>query len=236
MFSNEVIYKAAHVVYSSEFADALERRGGNFGAGVEITGVVPALTPAEHEPIIRSILESIDKAIGAPLYEVFVAGGIVSEEDQEDALGDLLLGVQGHGVSIEDSYADAWEKGLAAVGAKDNLPYEEMTEYGDLANEKLDAAGYAPEPEDGEEPDPAYKPIIDTAYDWHGGQGSALYAFASTRMVQSESHRANTLDEIDAAIVDTERDDTREPGELPNLRRLRDAVANAKIGELFFYV
>ncbi len=233
-FSDAIIYRAAHVIYSSEFADALEHRGGNFPGGSEITGIVPAVTPAEHEPIIRPILAKIDKAIGAPLFDVFVAGGIIGEEEQYDALSDLLMGVRGHGVSIDDSYSEQWEKGLAACGAQDDLPYDEMIEYADLANAKLDAAGYPPEAED-EEPDPAYEPIIDTAYHWHGGQGAALYAFASTREVQSETHRANTLDEIDAAIVDTERDDTREPGELPKLRRLRDAVANAKLGEKFFY-
>lgn len=234
-FSDAVVYRAAHVIYASEFADALEHRGGNFHAGTEITGVVPALTPAEHEPIIRPLLANIDKAIGASLYDVFVAGGIVGEEEQYDALSDLLMGVRGHGVSIDDSYSEQWEKGLAACGAKDNLPYDEMIEYADLANEKLDAAGYPPESED-EEPDPAYEPIIDTAYHWHGGQGSALYAFASTRQVQSESHRANTLDEIDAGLAVLERDDKREPGDLPKLQRLRAAVVAAKIGELFFSV
>jgi hypothetical protein len=111
-----------------------------------------------------------------------------------------------------------------------------MTEYADLANEKLGVAGLAPEPEEGEEPDPAYEPIIDTAFSWHGGQGSALYAFASTRHIQSESHRANALDEIDADLVTLEVDDTREPGDLPKLRRLREAVAKVKIGEIIFSV
>ena len=44
--------------------------------------------------------------------------------------------------------------------------------------------------------DPAYEPIIATAFAWHGGQESALYAFASTREVQSEEHRAAVLEEI----------------------------------------
>ena len=62
---------------------------------------------------------------------------------------------------------------------------------------------------------------LPSAFSWHGGQGSALYAFASTRQVQSETHRANTLDEIDADLAKLEIDDTREPGDLPKLRRLR---------------
>jgi hypothetical protein len=236
MFSDQVIYRAAHVVYASEFADQVERRGGEFPPQSQLCAMVPTLTPAEHDPIIRPLLAKIDKALGVPLADIFAAGGIDGEEAQYDALSDLLMGVRGHGVSIEDSYADQWEKGLEATGAKDDLPYDEMTEYADLANEKLDVAGFAPEPEEGEEPDPAYEPIINTASCWHGGQGSALYAFASTQMVQSESHRANTLDEIDADLATLQNDDTREPGDLPKLQRLREAVAKVRIGEEIFYV
>ena len=63
-----------------------------------------------------------------------------------------------------------------------------------------------------------------------------MYAFASTRQVQSETHRANTLDEIDADLAKLEIDDTREPGDLPKLRRLRKAVQEAKIGENVFFI
>ena len=110
------------------------------------------------------------------------------------------------------------------------LPYDEMTEYADLANEKLDAAGYPPEPEEGEEVDSAYEPIIATGFAWHGGQESALYAFASTREVQSEEHRVAVLKEICDCVKRAEPDD------VPKLGRLGAAVKAAKIGENFFYV
>ena len=103
------------------------------------------MTPAEHDPIIRPLLAKIDEALGAPLDKIFAAGGIVSEEAQIDALSDLLLGVQGHGVSIKDNYREQWEKGCAACGSQGKLPYDDMDAYRDLANEKLDAAGYPPE-------------------------------------------------------------------------------------------
>ena len=40
-------------------------------------------------------------------------------------------------------------------------------------------------------------PLVKTAYDWHGGQWSPLYSFASTGgVVHSIEHRYGLLDEI----------------------------------------
>ena len=235
MFSDTVIYGAAHVIYSSEFADALERRSGSFPGGQNLCSYVPALTPAEHDPIIRPALAKIDKALGKPIADVFTAGGIVGEETQIDALSDLLLGVQGHGVSIGDNYADQWDKGCLECEVEGDLPYgdEWFDAYGDLANEKLDAAGYPPETEG--EPDPSYEPIIATAFHWHGGQESALYAFASTRTVQSDEHKAAILAEVAQDIAWHESNADQEPGDVKKLRRLEAAVKAATPGTKFFY-
>lgn len=235
VFSDTVIYNAAHVIYSSEFADALERRGGSFGGGVDVCTVVDPLTPAEHDPIVRPLLAKIDRALGVPLADIFTAGGIVDEDAQEDALGDLLLGVRGHGVSIEDDYSEAWQRGCEALGVTADLPYDEMTEYADLANAKLDAAGYPPEPEDGQEPDPSYEPIIATAFSWHGGQESAMYAFASTRTVQSEEHKAALLAEIAEDIAWHDSNAEQTPGDVEKLKRLEAAIKRATPGAKFFY-
>jgi len=235
MFSDTVVYGAAHVIYSSEFADALENRGGNFGGGVDICTVVDPLTPAEHDPIIRPLLAKIDKALGVPLADVFTAGGIVREDEQEDALGDLLMGVRGHGVSIHDSYDEAWERGCQACGVTADLPYDETTEYNDLAHEKLDAAGYPPEPAEGEDPDPSYEPIIATAFAWHGGQDTAMYAFASTREVQGEEHKAAILAEIARSIAWHNDHAEQGPGDVRKLNRLEAAVNAAVPGTRFFY-
>ncbi len=229
MFSDQVIYRAAHVIYSSEFADALEHRGGSFSG--EITSQVDELTPAEHDEIIRPLLEKIDAKLGAPLEGIFKAGGIVDEDQQYDALSDLLMGVRGHGVSIQDRYGPAWKRGCQLWGTKGELPYDEMNGYYELAHEKLDASGYPAEDDETNE----NEPYIETAFAWHGGQDHALYAFASTRMVQSETHRAATLDEIDANIDWHKVNEEQEPGDVAKLQRLRAAVADAKIGVKFFY-
>lgn len=230
MFSDAVIYGAAHVAYCSAFASEADERDVAFPGGENLCKYVSPLTPAEHDPIIRPLLAKIDETLGAPLGKIFAAGGIVAEEAQIDALSDLLLGVQGHGVSITDSYREQWEKGCEACRSQGDLPHDEMTEYADLANEKLDAAGYPPEGEEGEDVDPAYEPIIATAFSWHGGQESALYAFASTREVQSEEHRVAVLEEIAGCAK------RAEPGDLTKVQRLEAAVKAAKVGEKFFYV
>ena len=82
MFSDTVLYEAAHVIYANQFADALERRGGHFPGGQNLCNYVPALTPAEHDPIIRPAMAKIDKALGTPLADVFTRGGIVDEVRQ----------------------------------------------------------------------------------------------------------------------------------------------------------
>jgi hypothetical protein len=236
MFTDAVVYGAAHIIYSSEFADALEQRGGHFPGGQNLCTYVVPLTPAEHNPIIRPLLAKIDKALGKPVADIFAAGGIVGAEKEIDALSDLLLGVRGHGVSIQDRYGDEWEEGCRACGVTADLPYDEMTEYADVANEKIDAAGYPPEPEEGAEPDAAYEPIVATAFAWHGGQESALYAFASTREVQSAEHKAGILAEIDGNLAWHKDNAEQEPGDVAKLQRLRAAVKAAEPGTKFFYV
>ena len=124
---------------------------------------------------------------------------------------------------------------LFSINAMELKEGSDFDGYSNLANEKIDAAGYPPKPEEGEEPEES-EPIIETAFNWHGGQDSALYAFASTREVQSETHRANTLDEIDTSIDWHKVNQEQHEGDVAKLQRLRQAVKDAKIGERFFYI
>ena len=62
---------------------------------------------------------------------------------------------------------------------------------------------------------------IAIAYDWHAGQDSSLYAFASTNgRVQSESHRGGLTNEINSAIPLSANAEDRQ--ELINLRKYVD--------------
>lgn len=63
-----------------------------------------------------------------------------------------------------------------------------------------------------------------TAFDWHGGGGSPFYRFASTRMVQSERHRAEVATEARACLVGASDADAKK------LLALGRVVAAAPIG------
>ena len=80
MFSDTVIYEAAHVIYANHFANAAEERGVTFPGGQNLCNYVPPLTPTEHDPIIRPVLAKINKGLGAELGKIFMAGGIKTEE------------------------------------------------------------------------------------------------------------------------------------------------------------
>jgi hypothetical protein len=60
------------------------------------------------------------------------------------------------------------------------------------------------------------------AYDWHGGQDSPLYSFASTGKVWDKEHQAKLLAEIDDnnGAAETEQDAAR----LLKLRKYIDSV------------
>ena len=87
--------------------------------------------------------------------------------------------------------------------------------------------------------------LIDEAFNWHGGQSSPLYSFASTRTVHSEKHRQNLFVEIakNTDWVAAQKDATRaEAAKLGNytqagkrreialLSKLAGLIADAKIG------
>lgn len=61
------------------------------------------------------------------------------------------------------------------------------------------------------------------ALEWHGGAGSALYAFGSTRRVASEGHRDRLREEINLCIG-TVLENPVHDYELPQLHLLEDVV------------
>ncbi len=71
---------------------------------------------------------------------------------------------------------------------------------------------------------------IDTAFNWHGGGGSALYQFASTRKIHSENHRDDILDEIDECISWNKINGEQEPGDIDNLQSVVKVVSELPVG------
>jgi len=69
-------------------------------------------------------------------------------------------------------------------------------------------------------------PAIRSAFDWHGGGGSAVYQFASWRKVKSEQHRFQLRKELAASIRDA-----HDPDDLRALRLLDTIAETAEMGE-----
>lgn len=68
-------------------------------------------------------------------------------------------------------------------------------------------------------------------YDWHGGQTSPLYSFASTGgVVHTEEHREKLVEEVSEDIAWCEANPhTEEAADLPRLRELLDFVKAAPL-------
>ena len=72
--------------------------------------------------------------------------------------------------------------------------------------------------------------IIQTAYDWHGGQDSALYSFASTGgVVWSEDHRRNLIGEIAGCRGYRYVDPVSDRRETARLDRLEAYIRTARV-------
>lgn len=72
--------------------------------------------------------------------------------------------------------------------------------------------------------------IIQTACDWHGGERSALYSFASTGVVWSEDHRHGLLTEIAGCRGYRYVDPVSDRRETARLDRLEAYIRKARVG------
>lgn len=71
-------------------------------------------------------------------------------------------------------------------------------------------------------------PLRQTAYEWHGGQNSAFYSFASCGgIVHSEEHREELLSEINVCLEEAKRQDLQT--EIPKLTALRSHVLTVNL-------
>jgi len=68
---------------------------------------------------------------------------------------------------------------------------------------------------------------IQTMYDWHGGQSSAFYSFASTRIIHSEDHRQRCLAELKVC-----RGECKDVMDLADLASVESLIHHAIVGQL----
>ncbi len=73
---------------------------------------------------------------------------------------------------------------------------------------------------------------IETAFNWHSGESSPLYSFASTRKIHSEDHRDDVQDEIDKCIEIALRQGQTDPekNDIKNLRSMSGIVGRLPVG------
>jgi hypothetical protein len=137
--SDEVLLKAGHPLYCSEYADEFEAHGGSFGAGAEITLCVDEAPKDKLLVIMRKYEESLSKAWKCAAVQVFDLMGVPANE-QDDALYLVLMSCRGHGIGLRDDHKDWIDKYEEATGQElKTAPfYTEMTELNELALEKLE--------------------------------------------------------------------------------------------------
>lgn len=107
MFSNEQLHRAGHVLFAIAVCDEAREIGREDEfewPQANICETVPMVKEEEICLIVRRMLDSIGENWGKPVDVVFA-----DLENPVHALQDLLLGYVGHGVSIQDDYAELVE-------------------------------------------------------------------------------------------------------------------------------
>jgi len=146
LLDNQAVLEAAHSCYALALADEFEELGGRIAPRTELHAWAPRLPNEKQLPIVYFYLGQISQAWGADVGLVFYHAGIEGA-DVENALRYLLLGCQGHGVSLADDFAEAIGKAEAVLGKTFKLSpiYFEGCEWRELASEAaaemIDAQG-----------------------------------------------------------------------------------------------
>ena len=107
LLDKQAVLEAAHSCYALALAEEFEERGGRFEPRTELHEWADKLPDEKQLPIIYYYLGRIAQAWGYEIGLVFHHAGIVGAAEQERALCHLLLGCQGHGVSLADDYREA---------------------------------------------------------------------------------------------------------------------------------
>ncbi len=121
MLDEDALYTAISSVWALAYMNACERHDEEHGTSlmprgpVQIEDWAPSLPRETLLPFAWYLIGRTQQAWGASVGLVFHHAGITGE-DMGDALTDLFLGIQGHGVSLRDDFAEAIARAESALG------------------------------------------------------------------------------------------------------------------------
>lgn len=149
LLHDSAVIGAAHALYSDAYAREIEERGlfrEVFGLGCRIDLAVNRLPDEVLLPIGMRYVGRIEGIWGQDLGMVFHHMGLTDPDAQESALWRLLAGCQGHGISLADDHAEAFDRAVSILWRhRSDLPdinpggSWEMPEFRELAESQVDS-------------------------------------------------------------------------------------------------
>ncbi len=140
MLSDEVLLRAGHFLYTSEYADEYNRKGGCFGAGAQLEHCVDRAPDEKLLPIMRKYEQRLSDAWGRSVKEVSELLRMDDEDGQVNVVYYTLMPCRGHGVSLNDDHRENMEYFEDATGEEFKYApfYTDLTELNDLALELME--------------------------------------------------------------------------------------------------
>jgi len=104
--STETARSVAHALFSLEFVSELEQHSHDLAAfsGKDLTNLIERVEDARILPVLSHLCGMIEASWGVSLIVVFHHMGLATEAQRFNALLDLCLGCEGHGISIADDH------------------------------------------------------------------------------------------------------------------------------------
>lgn len=148
--SRHAIREAAHVCYADAYASECESRNIPIGGpAINLCDCVEYLPDEVQFPLMIKYLLRIEAAWGYRVSDVFIKMGIFYDPDKEEqALCDLFLGCLGHGINLQDRFAQELDAACTALHRQlDPSPiYIEDGAWVELASVHIDQASDLEEP------------------------------------------------------------------------------------------
>ncbi len=141
----ESVYEAGHTLFSLAYADEWEEAGYKPCRG-ELCAWAPRQPEEAILPIMWYLIGRVEQVWCQSVGLVFHHAGILTAEQQERALSDLLLGCHGHGVSLSDDFEEEIGSAESVLGKVFKISpfYDEGYYWRELAREAMEREGYTP--------------------------------------------------------------------------------------------